>query len=263
MLELIDTHCHLADERMEGDIEAILHRARAAGVRQMVCVGAIGPIETDRKSVALAQRYPEVYAAVGVHPHDAAACDDRRIEELAGLAGEGKVVAIGESGMDLHYRRSPREAQEDSLRRHLRLAHRLVLPIVIHCRDAQEPIARIVEEEGLPAAGGVIHCFTGDSAAASRFLELGFYISFSGILTFKNAPSLREAAALVPKDRLLVETDAPYLAPEPLRGQHNEPANVRLTLERLAAVRHAESERLAALTAANARRLFRLPLPSC
>jgi TatD DNase family protein len=261
MIDLIDTHCHLADARMAGDAEAIIQRAADAGITQIVSVGAIGPIQTDYDTVALAQRYPRVYAAIGVHPHDADACDEHRMEELAALADCGKVVAIGETGMDLHYLHSPQAAQEQSLRRHLRMAHRLALPIVIHCRDAAEPIARIVEEEGLPARGGVIHCFTGNSAEAARFLGLGFYLSFSGIVTFKSAGALRAAAALVPDDRILIETDAPYLTPEPLRGQRNEPAHVRLTLDKLAAVRQVESAALAALTAVNARRLFDLPAP--
>lgn len=259
MLELIDTHCHLADERLRGEVGPILERAAAAGVRQIVSVGAIGSIETDRATVEIAHRQPEVFATVGVHPHDAAACDAQRLAQLGELARADKVVAIGESGMDLHYLRSPQAAQESALRRHLRLAGELNLPVVIHCRQAEAEIARIVGEEGMPAAGGVIHCFSSDAANAERFLKLGFYLSISGIVTFKNAHVLRQAVTVIPDDRLLVETDAPYLTPEPHRGRPNEPAYVGLTLAAVAACRASDSAALGAITSANARRLFRLP----
>ncbi|HLH75458.1 MAG TPA: TatD family hydrolase [Candidatus Binataceae bacterium] len=259
MLELIDTHCHLADERLRGEVEPILERAAAAGVCQIVSVGAIGSIETDRATVEIARSQPAVYAAVGVHPHDASDCDERRVEQLRELACSDKVVAIGETGMDLHYLRSPRQAQEMALRRQLRLAGELNLPVVIHCRQAEAEIARIVREEGMPAAGGVIHCFSSDRANAERFLEMGFYLSISGIVTFKSAHALRQAMTVIPEERLLVETDAPYLTPEPHRGRPNEPAYVPLTLATVAACRASESVTLAAITSANARRLFRLP----
>jgi TatD DNase family protein len=259
MLELIDTHCHLADERLRDDVEPILERAAAAGVRQIVSVGAIGSIATDRATVEIARRQPSVYAAVGVHPHDAAECDENRLAQLRELAREDKVVAIGETGMDLHYLRSPRLAQESALRSHLRLARELNLPVIIHCRQAEAEIARIVEEEGMPAAGGVIHCFSSDRANAERFLAMGFYLSISGIVTFKNAHALRQAVTAIAEDRLLVETDAPYLTPEPHRGRPNEPAYVSLTLAAVASCRASDSAVLGAITSANARKLFRLP----
>ncbi len=259
MTSIVDTHCHLADSRLDTELDSVLARAAAAGVAKIVSVGAIGPIDNDRRTVAIAERHPHVFAAVGVHPHDARECTPARLAELRHLANSAKVVAIGESGLDFHYLRSPAEDQERALREHLALAAALLKPIVIHCRDAEERLAAIVREAGLPAAGGVIHCFTGDSKAASMFLELGFFISFSGILTFKNAAKLREAARIVPEDRVMVETDAPYLAPEPHRGKRNEPAFVRRTLEVLAEVRGDDAERLAAATSANASRLFRLP----
>lgn len=258
MIELVDSHCHLADPKLRPQVDAIIARAAAAGVTRIVAVGAIGSIETDRATVAIAERHRDVYAVIGVHPHDARDCDDARVAALAELAKAPKVVGIGETGMDLHYNFSPPEAQERSLRRHLRLAHELGLPVVIHCREAEAQIARTIREEGLPAAGGVIHCFTGDAAAAVRFVELGLYLSFSGILTFRNAAALREAAIVVPAERLMVETDAPYLAPEPNRGKPNEPAFVSLTLTRLAALRKTETSDLAKITSANAERLFGL-----
>ncbi len=259
MLALIDTHCHLTDPRLRADTVAILARARAAGVERIVSVGAIGPIETDRLTVELAEREAAVYAAVGVHPHDASECTPARIEELRALARSPRVVAIGESGLDFHYMHSPREAQEAALRRHLELAGELARPIVIHCRDAEARVAEIVRETGMPAAGGVIHCFTGDETAAREFLALGFFISFSGILTFKSAVRLREAARIVPDDRVMVETDAPYLTPEPHRGHVNEPAYVALTFATLARVRSADPARLARQISANAAGVFRLP----
>jgi len=259
MTGLVDTHCHLADPRLYGDLEGVLARAAAAGVHAMVSVGAIGPIESDRRTVEIAERQPGVFAAVGVHPHDAKDCDPARIAELRELAQSRKVVAIGETGLDFHYLHSPADAQEAALRRHLELAGELELPVVIHCRDGEQRVMEIVGEVGMPRAGGVIHCFTGDIGAARGFVELGFYVSFSGIITFRNANAVRAAAAAVPDDAVMVETDAPYLAPEPLRGKRNEPAFVVRIAEVLAHLRGVATERLAAQAAANASRLFRLP----
>lgn len=258
MLKLVDSHCHLADPKLSGRTDEIIARAATAGVTRIIAVGAIGSIETDRATVAIAQRYPEVYAAIGVHPHDARECDETRLRELNELAATPRVVAIGETGMDLHYNFSPPEAQERSLRAHLQLAMGLGLPIVIHCRAAESKIAQVIREEGLPRRGGVIHCFTGDAAAAAGFLELGLHLSLSGIVTFKSTAPLREVAATIPDERLLIETDAPYLTPEPHRGKPNEPAFVALTLARLAALRKTEVSELARITSANAIRLFGL-----
>jgi TatD DNase family protein len=194
-----------------------------------------------------------------VHPHDAKDCDADRISALRELARSKKVVAIGESGLDFHYLHSPVEAQEAALRRHLELAAELDLPISIHCRDAEARLSAIVREVGLPPRGGVIHCFTGNTEAAREFVALGFHISFSGIVTFRNAREIQAAAPTVPDDRVMVETDAPYLAPEPYRGKRNEPAYVRRTLEVLATLRGVDADRLATITSDNARKLFRLP----
>ena len=255
-LKLVDSHCHLADPRLLAEADTIIERARATGVSTLVAVGAIGSIETDRLTVAIAERNNGVYAAVGVHPHDAKDCTSTRMDELRELARSSNVVAIGESGLDFHYMLSPREAQEAALRRHLELACELGKPIVIHCRAAEKRLVEIARETGVPERGGVIHCFTGDAAAAREFLALGFYLSFSGILTFKNAGSIRDAARLVPADRVLVETDAPYLAPEPYRGKRNEPAYVVRTLEVLARERGVDTEALAAQVTLNTARLF-------
>lgn len=259
---LVDTHCHLADSRLRADVDAAIERAAAAGVRVIISVGAIGSIQTDRDTLAIAQNHENIYAVVGVHPHDADSCDVRRLDEIRELAGAKKVVALGETGMDLHYQHSTRQGQEESLRSHLRLAHELSLPVVIHCRAAEPLVAEIVRQEGMPPAGGAIHCFTGTSEDALRFLELGFYISFSGIVTFKNAGPLRETARMVPRDRLLIETDSPYLTPEPHRGRRNEPAYVALTLNVLAKVRGAQPVALADEIMTNAAKLFRFEIPS-
>ncbi|MGO9605011.1 MAG: TatD family hydrolase [Candidatus Binataceae bacterium] len=258
MTPLVDTHCHLADSRLDSDLDAVLARAAEAGIAKIVAVGAIGAIENDRRTVAIAETHAHIFAAVGVHPHDAKDCTPQRLTDLRELAASPKVVAIGESGLDFHYMHSPVEAQEQALREHLKLATELNRPIIIHCRDAEAQLAAIVRETGMPPAGAVIHCFTGDTNAAVTFLDLGFFISFSGILTFKNAGALREAARAVPDDRVMVETDAPYLAPEPYRGKRNEPSFVRRTLEVLAEVRGADIDALAERTSSNASRLFGL-----
>jgi TatD DNase family protein len=259
MPTVIDTHCHLADAKLRDDVEGVIARASDVGVAQIISVGAIGPIDNDRLTVEIAERHENVFAAVGVHPHDASDCTPDRIAQLRELAASKKVVAIGESGLDFHYMHSPREAQEASLRAHLKLAGELDLPIVIHCRDAERRMVEIVGEAGIPPRGGVIHCFTGNVDAAREFVALGFCISFSGIITFKNAAPIREAAANLPDDRVMVETDAPYLAPEPYRGKRNEPAYVMRTLEVLANLRRVDAATLGAQVIANAARVFRLP----
>lgn len=256
---MIDTHCHLADAKFRDDVEDVIARASAADVTQIISVGAIGSIEKDRLTVEIAERHQNVFAVVGVHPHDAKDCTPDRIAELRDLAASKRVVAIGESGLDFHYMHSPPDAQEASLRAHLALASALDLPIVIHCREAERRLIEVVRETGIPPRGGVIHCFTGDSNAAREFLALGFCISFSGIITFKNSAPIREAAAIVPDDRVMVETDSPYLAPEPYRGKRNEPAYVTRTLEMLANLRHVDAAVLGAQIIANAARVFQLP----
>jgi TatD DNase family protein len=256
---ILDAHCHLADPRLYPDLAGALARAADAAVGTIVAVGAIDTIASDRLTVEIAERHPQVFAAVGVHPHNAADCDDARIAALTALARSPKVVAIGETGLDFHYMHSPAEAQERALRRHLELARTLDRTVMIHCRDAERRLCEIVRETGLPPAGGIIHCFTGDADAARELVELGFYVSFSGILTFKKADALRAAARFVPEDRLLIETDAPYLAPEPYRGKSNEPAYVRRTFDAMVALRGADPSAFAARIRDNGARLFRLP----
>jgi TatD DNase family protein len=256
---LVDSHCHLGDPRYDADRQAVIDRALAHGVRAVLCVGATGPMETNEAALEVARvsPEPEIVAAVGIHPHDTAKAQEEDYERLRTLSARDAVVAIGETGLDLHYKHSPPDVQQQHFRRALRLARSVDLPVIVHCRDAFDATAAILREEGAEAVGGVIHCFTGTPHDAHRFLDLGFYISFSGILTFKNADTIRMAARTVPDDRLLIETDGPYLAPVPHRGQRNEPAYVVKVAESLAELRNVPLDALARITTANAARLFR------
>ena len=255
---VIDSHCHLDGDRFGDDLPAVLERARAAGVTSMICVGSGQDLTSARDSVALANRETDVYATVGVHPHDVAGMTEADWTELGALAAEARVVGIGESGLDYYYEHSPRPAQQAAYRRFVALARRAGKALSSHVRDAHEDAAAILHEEGAADVGGVIHCFPGGVDDARRYLDLGHHLSFSGILTFKNAGPIREAAAFAPLDRVLIETDAPFLAPIPYRGQRNEPAYVARTLETLAALRGISVEEADRATSENTRRLFKL-----
>jgi TatD DNase family protein len=256
---LIDSHCHLDYAPMSPDVTGTLARARAAGVEQCVTIGC-SPSSMP-VAVELARSHAQVFASVGIHPHEARHLDDAMLEQIEQLAASTpeKVVAIGETGLDYHYDFSPRDAQLLGFARQIALAKRLDLPLVLHIRDAHADAWQVLAEHPPRENPGVVHCFTGTPAEAERWLELGWHISFSGIATFKTAVALREAAALVPRDRIMLETDAPYLAPEPLRGRKNEPANVAFTCVALANVRGETPGELAGFAAANTRSLFRLP----
>lgn len=255
---LVDSHCHVAEPEFDADRDAVLARAAAAGVGTIVCVGATGPAVANAPAVALAgRRTPvDVFATVGVHPHHASSADDEAFALLERLAREPRVVGIGETGLDFHYNFSPPAAQRAAFARTIALARRLDLPLVVHVREAHTEAAAILRGEG--AARGVIHCFTGDADDARRYLDLGFHVSVAGIVTFRNADALRDAVRTVPSDRLLLETDAPYLAPVPHRGHRNEPAWVRDVAEAVARVRGEPFEATASATATNARCLFGL-----
>ena len=256
---LIDSHCHLDYPPMSDDLDATLERARAAGVEQCIHIGC-SP-KTMAPAVELAQAHASVFASVGIHPHDARLLDAQLLAEIERLAGEAKVVAVGETGLDYHYDFSPREAQLPAFAAQIELARKLDKPLVLHIRDAHADAWEVLDAHPPRANPGVVHCFTGTPEEAERWLERGWHISFSGISTFKKAAELREAAALVPPERILLETDAPYLAPEPLRGRKNEPANVAFTCVALAAVRDESPEQLAKRAAENTRRLFGIPSP--
>jgi TatD DNase family protein len=209
--------------------------------------------------VALADAFPNVYATVGMHPHDAKDVGEDEMTGLGQLAANGKVVAIGETGLDYYYDHSPREVQRKVFSRFIHLARQTGLPIVVHEREAAREAAELLNSEGGGSLRGVIHCFTGDDAAAARYLDMGFYLSFTGIITFKNADALRDVVRKVPLERMLVETDSPYLTPVPHRGKRNEPAYVRLVAETIARIKNLSLEQVAAVTKANTRALFHLP----
>jgi len=259
-VELLDSHAHLDSPELSGDLEGVMGRCRAGGVGRVIAIGLWRKEGDFGNALELAARWPGFFSAtIGVHPHECARVGEADWAESEALAREPRVVGVGETGLDFHYDFSPRDLQEAAFRRSIRLAHVVGKPLVIHVREAEEACARVLREEGLPAAGGVIHCFTGDAAAARTWLDLGLHVSVAGIVTFKTAEPIREAVRLVPDDRLLVETDAPYLAPIPFRGKRNEPAHVRLVAEKVAEVRGQSLAQVAAFTTANARRLFRLP----
>ncbi|MEW6324273.1 MAG: TatD family hydrolase [Nitrospirota bacterium] len=254
---MIDSHAHLQFEQYADDLDAVLARAREAGVTAIINIGT--DLDSSRAAIALAERHPHLYATVGIHPHDASTLTPAAGAALAGLARHPKVVAIGETGLDFYYGHSPREAQIEAFRLQLRLAQEAGRPVVVHSRDAKEETLRLLSESA-PGAKGVLHCFTGDLDMAERAIELGFYISFSGIVTFKNAGPLRDVARALPIDRLLIETDCPFLAPEPHRGKRNEPAWVARVADTLAALRApAELEQIRTATSRNGEKLFKLP----
>jgi len=252
---LIDSHCHLDFEALSADLDGVMARAAAAGVAGMVTIST--RVENFSTYAALAERYENVWCSVGTHPHNAHEELHVTADELVALSAHPRCVAIGEAGLDYFYDNAPREAQATGLRRHIAAARSTGLPLVIHSRQADADMAAILEEEaGQGAFPFVLHCFTAGADLARRALALGGYISFSGIITFRNAEEIREVARFVPADRYLVETDAPYLAPIPHRGQSNEPAFVRHTAEKLAEVRGVDLATLGAQTTANFARLF-------
>jgi TatD DNase family protein len=259
----IDSHCHVTADAFAADRAEVLERASAAGVERMIAIGAGYGIEPNAAAVALAAADPRVYAAVGVHPHDAALLEDAGRAAVRGWLGAPRVVAVGECGLDYWYEHSPRQVQRDVFAWHVALAREIDRPVVIHIRDreagAYEELLEIWASEGRGAVEGVLHCYTHDLAFAKRALEQRLWISFSGILTFKRDRGLRDTAAALPLERLLVETDAPLLAPEGQRGARNEPARVAEVGAVLAAAQGRPVAEVAAHTARNARALFRLP----
>ena len=263
-MQLIDTHAHLDDDRFDDIRDEVVARATEAGIAKIICIGTTS--KTSLKCVEIAERYPTVYAAVGIQPNYAGEQTEDDWELVAGLVGRPKVVAIGETGLDYYWDEVSPEIQEPFLRRHLELARQHDLPFVIHMREPKdgqstpccEHLLRVMREtsNGNPLKG-VMHSYTGNAAFAESFLDLGLMISFAGMVTYKSAADIREVAKLVPADRLLIETDSPYLSPHPKRGQRpNEPALVRLTAECVADVRGLELPQLAEITTTNAVKLF-------
>jgi len=250
---LVDSHCHLNFEPLGQDIEGVLARAQDAGVAHMLCVAVA--LEKFPEVKGLADAHANIYASVGVHPNERTG-EEPDVERLMALADDHNVVAVGETGLDYYRSEGDLEWQRDRFRVHIRAARKAKKPLIIHTREAAADTLRIMTEEGAEDAGGVMHCFTESWETARRALDLGFYISFSGIVTFRTADALREVARKVPADRLLIETDCPYLAPVPYRGKTNEPALVRYVAECVAAERGSTADAIADLTTENFFNLF-------
>ena len=255
-VELIDSHCHLDGSQFDSDRDQVIARARDAGVQAMVAIGTgDGPPDLEA-GIRLADAYPFVYATVGVHPHDASKADEETWNEMTALLANPKVVALGEIGLDYHYNFSPPDVQRSTFVRQLEIARDAGKPVIIHTREAWDDTASILAEHWAPTGlGGIMHCFSGGPREAEESLGFGFHISFSGIVTYPKAVGVQEAARLTPLDRLLVETDAPYLAPVPFRGKRNEPAHVVHTARCLAALKEIPFEDVAVATTRNWRRL--------
>jgi TatD DNase family protein len=247
---MIDSHCHLDSEKFNEDREAVIERALAAGVERMVVIGTgDGPPDLEA-AIRLADRHAPIYATVGVHPHDASKATPETFSELARLLNHPKVVAIGEMGLDYHYDFSPREVQKAVFIEQMQIAAHAGKPIVIHTREAWDDTLALLEEHWKDRRG-IMHCFSGSPAEAQRCLDLGFHLSFGGIVTFPKALDIQESARLCPEDRLLIETDAPFLAPVPYRGKRNEPAFVAHTAAKLASLRGVSTERIVSATTRN------------
>jgi TatD DNase family protein len=261
---IIDSHCHLDDAAFDEDRDEVVARARAAGVDLMLAIGTgDGPPDLEA-AIRLSEQYEAVYATVGIHPHDARKADAASLDRLAELCGHPKVIALGEIGLDYHYDHSPRETQREVFVNQMQIARQARKPIVIHTREAWEDTMELLGTHWRPGGlGGIMHCFSGDSEQAREALDLGFLVSFAGVVTFRRAEALREAAVATPLDRLLVETDAPYLTPEPYRKiRRNEPRYVVETARKVAEVRRLPYEALAAATSHNFCALFDLPVPA-
>jgi TatD DNase family protein len=253
---LIDSHAHIQGAEFAADLKDVVARAQAAGVAKIVVVGGAGELSSNEAALRVAGSFGGLFATVGMHPHDAKDVSEADLARLKKLAADPKTVAIGETGLDFYYDHSPRDLQTKIFARFIHMARETGLPLIVHDRDAHAEIAALLRSEGGGTLRGVIHCFTGDYEAAKMFLELGFYLSFSGILTFKNAEPLRDAARKLPLDRILVETDAPYLTPQEVRKERNQPAFVELTARFVAQARGISYEELDEQVTANAATLF-------
>lgn len=253
---LIDTHAHLQDKEFKKDLPEVLQRAREAGLEKIICIGY--DYETSVEAVELARRYSQVHAVVGVHPHDAKTLSGVVLQKLYTLARDPQVVAIGETGLDFYRNLSSREEQSKAFVAQIKLAQELYKPIVIHDRDAHQEVLDIIKQEKAGRNEGIMHCYSGHLPLALELMKEGFFISFAGPLTFKNSKNTQEVAAKIAMDRILIETDCPYLTPEPCRGKRNEPAYVSYTARKLAEIRRKKEEEIAYITNLNAKRVYRL-----
>ena len=254
MTEWFDSHCHVDEEAFDEDREEVLSRMKANGVTRCAVIGS--DMETSRRAAAFAAAHSGVVAAGGFHPHEASRFRESDLDELREMYQKGRIRAIGEIGLDFYYDHSPRDVQREVCIRQMELAWELKAPVAYHIRDAHQEMLEIMKGMKARLTGGIIHCFSGSAEIAKEYLKLGYYISFAGPLTFKKAPRLQEAVKLVPKDRLLIETDSPYMAPEPVRGRRNEPANVRYVGLKMAELRGEKPEEVAAFTTENAMQVY-------
>lgn len=253
-MSLFDSHCHLEDARFAGETEALLERMRQAGVDRCICAGSDMP--SCETIAALAQQYPMIYGMVGVHPQEADGFAEEQLNRMAGWLRSPKIVGVGEIGLDYYYENSPRDVQKAVLLKQLSFAKEQNVPVAFHIRDAHGDMLDLLRAHRGELPSGVLHCFSGSVDSAREYLDMGFYLSFAGPVTYKNAKTPQEAAAYCPLDRLLVETDSPYLAPVPMRGQRNEPAFVRHVAEKIAGLRDISVEALEAATWQNTCRLY-------
>lgn len=253
-MRLFDTHAHLLSEKFDEDRDALIARLPDLGIVGMIEVGTT--VSDSVKAIELAEKADYIYATIGVHPHEAAEAEPDYIEQLRALAANPKVLAIGEIGLDYHYDFSPRDVQRDVFARQLELARELELPVAIHMREATQDTLAILKEHGI--SHGVMHCFSGSAETAEICVDMGLHLSFTGSVTFKNARKVVEAAAVVPLDRLMAETDCPYLSPEPVRGRRNDPSNVRYVIEKLAEIKGIAPDEMAEINISNAKGFYNI-----
>lgn len=253
-MNFIDTHVHLNADQYDEDLQDVITRAREKGVHKMVVIGF--DTKTIKRAISIAEADPDIYAVVGWHPVDAVDCTEEDLEWIEELAKHEKVVGIGETGLDYYWDKSPKEVQQEVFRKQIRLAQRVDLPLIIHNRDATGDVIRILEEEEAHLTGGIMHCFGGSVETARRAIDMNFMISLGGPVTFKNAKTPKEVAIEIPLEHLLIETDAPYLAPHPFRGKRNEPSYVPLVAEEIARLKEIPVEQVAEVTTKNAEKFF-------
>ena len=254
MTEWFDSHCHVDEEQFDEDRDTVLARMREHGITRFAVIGS--DMETSRRAITFAKMQEGCVAVGGIHPHEAKGFREEDCEEIASWWRKGEIRAIGEIGLDYYYDHSPRDVQQSVCVRQMELAWELGAPAAFHIRDAHGDMLDIMKRMKEKLTGGIIHCFSGSAETAKEYLKLGYYISFAGPLTFRKAPKLQEAARLIPRDRLLIETDSPYMAPEPVRGRRNEPANVRYVGMKLAELRGESPEEVAAYTTENAMKVY-------
>ncbi|MBI5682178.1 MAG: YchF/TatD family DNA exonuclease [Deltaproteobacteria bacterium] len=255
---LIDTHAHLDDPKYNGDIDEVIKRAKDGGVEYVITVGCLRERADLRKVAALTKRYDMVYSALGIHPHDARHAVIEAYSEIEELAKDKKVVAIGETGLDYYYEHSPKDIQKDAFVQQIHIARQIKLPLIIHSREAQNDTLDIIRHENVRDIGGVVHCFSGKYEMAKKVLDMGLYISFTGVVTFPKAENIHELVRKIPIENMLVETDCPYLAPEPHRGKRNEPSFVTFIARRIAELKNLSYNDVARITTLNAKRLFNI-----